>query len=192
MDNLEIRRALPEEAPLIAKSIVSAMHLKSSSLSDVLSSVCAREDTLYSWKNTLTATLDEKFAGSITSYDGAFYKEGRERTFAFFGRSSAAAEMDDETRAGEYYLDSLAVLPEFRGKGIGHVLMSQALETGEALGFYTASLIVESGYEHLLDLYSRWGFSVDTDAHSLVRPELPAGHLWCFGTDFLRMIIPLH
>ncbi len=192
---LEIRKAKVEEAPLIAHSILSAMHMEedveAAEIEETLNRICALPDTLYSWRNTLVATVDGAFAGSITSYGGNTYKEVRDYTFSLFGRR-VTLNMDDETGSNEYYLDSLAVLPQFRTHGIGRELILQAMESGEALGFYTASLIVESGAENLIRLYTKCGFTVDESAHSKARPELPAGHLWCFGMDYLRMIAPLH
>lgn len=196
---MDIRKAKEGEAALIARCVIEAMHIRmtpeTESLRETMERICAMPDTLYSWRNTLVATVGGAFAGSITSYPGSIYKETRERTFSIAAEmpgTPRSGEMDDETRPGEYYLDSLAVLPAFRGRGLGEELLLQAMEAGEALGFHTAALIVENGADGLVRLYSRCGFSVDKSARSSVRPDMPAGHLWCFGTDYLRMTAPLH
>ena len=63
-----------------------------------------------------------------------------------------------ETEAGEYYLDSLAVAPEFRGQSIGSILIQNALEEAQALGFTKATLLVDSRKDYLQRLYGRLGF----------------------------------
>lgn len=197
--DLNIRRARKDEAAFIARNILYAMDIDTDtadgqSILEIMTEICAMDDTLYSWRNALVAELDGTPAGSITAYDGGLYHELSKRTFEVFAEKSGgwSYKMDAETKAGEYYLDSLAVLPLFRGLGLGKQLLIAAMEEAEALGFYTASLIVDPESTGVVRLYSSCGFSLDTDSHSQVRPDLPAGHLWCFDCDYLRMTAPLH
>lgn len=197
--DLNIRRASKDEAAFIARNILYAMDIDTSNprgaaILDIMTEICAMDDTLYSWRNALVAELDGTPAGSITAYDGGLYPELSKRTFEIFAKKSGgwSYKMDAETKEGEYYLDSLAVLPSFRGLGLGKQLLVAAMEEAEALGFYTASLIVDPEFTGVVRLYSSCGFSLDTDSHSRVRPDLPAGHLWCFDCDYLRMTAPLH
>ena len=83
--------------------------------------------------------------------------------------------MDDETVDGEYYLDSLAVLPSMRGHHIGRTLIHQALEIAEGLGFSKVSLIVTKGEEKLKALYEDCGFEED-------------GIRNCFGHEYVHMV----
>lgn len=197
--DLNIRRARKDEAAFIARNILYAMGIDAddahgAAVLDIMAGICAMDDTLYSWRNALVAELDGTPAGSITAYDGGLYPELSKRTFSLFAEKTGgwSCEMDAETGEGEYYLDSLAVLPSFRGLGLGKQLLVAAMEEAEALGFYTASLIVDPESTGVVRLYSSCGFSLDTDRHSRIRPDLPAGHLWCFDCDYLRMTAPLH
>lgn len=196
---LNIRRARKDEAAFIARNILYAMGIDpednhGADILEIMAGICAMDDTLYSWRNALVAELDGTPAGSITAYDGGLYPELSKRTFAIFAEKAGgwSYKMDAETGEGEYYLDSLAVLPSFRGLGLGKQLLVAAMEEAEALGFYTASLIVDPESTGVVRLYSSCGFSLDTDRHSQIRPDLPAGHLWCFDCDYLRMTAPLH
>ncbi len=183
---MEIRKATIEDASAIARNVIAAMGYDSfaenpdsevQAMIEGMTEICAREDTLYSWKNTIVACESGIVAGSLTSYDGAEYLKMRELTFGLahekFGWTPPM--MDDETKAGEWYLDSLAVSPSFRRKGIARLLIGQSLEVAEALGFTTVSLIALASSERLIAFYDSCGFH-------------PDGHLNCFGHDYLRMI----
>ncbi len=183
---------------------VEALDVEARLMLEGMTEICRREDTLYSWKNTLVACVEvgregcsdasdcemgiqdscsgnaSMVVGSLTSYDGADYLAMRELTFGI-AREKFGWEpplMDDETQAGEWYMDSLAVHPSFRGRGLAQLLFSQAFEVAEALGFTQASLIALASADRLVSFYESLGF----------RPE---GHLNCFGHDYLRMVADL-
>ncbi len=205
---MEIRKATIDDAAAIARNVLAAMEYEvyapvrredASSAGGMaltegdvwtmddetrimlegMTEICRREDTLYSWRNTLVVT-EGIVAGSLTSYDGARYLEMRELTFGLarerFGWNPPL--MDDETCAGEWYLDSLAVVPEFRGKGLAKMLIDRMFEEASAQGFSQASLIALAEAPRLIAFYQSFGF----------RPE---GHLNCFGHDYLRMLAAL-
>ncbi len=187
-----IRKATPADAAAIARNILAAMDFDAFAeplpadlqpLLAGLTDICAREDTLYSWRNTLVAeddglvTGDALVAGSLTSYDGGKYLEMRDLTFALIRESSGWTPplMDDETRPGEWYLDSLAIHPAYRKRGISRILIERTLAAAAALGFPLASLIALASAPRLISLYASCGFRPDT-------------HLNCFGHTYLRMI----
>ena len=91
---------------------------------------------------------------------------------------------DPECLPGEFYLDSMAILPEFRGKvyeyagstdRIGHILMLDGIEEGRRKGFPRISLIVDKSKPRLKSYYSALGF----------RPD---GEILFFGHLYDRMI----
>ena len=84
------------------------------------------------------------------------------------------AASDQETDPGEYYLDSLAVLPSYRGRGIGRALLRDGIDKSMSLGYKQIALVADSDMPHLIKLYSSLGF-------------IPAGHRHAFGVDFQRM-----
>lgn len=92
--------------------------------------------------------------------------------------------MEPECRPGEFYLDSMAVLPEFRRMAfeyagatdrIGHLLMLDGIEEGRRKGFPRISLIVDKSKPRLFTYYSALGF----------RPD---GEILFFGHLYDRMI----
>lgn len=173
---VELRKGRASDAPFIADAVLAAMGYDIfnpelpadaetsfgpiSAVRDALIKVCSKEDTLYSWKNTTIATFCGKTAGAIVSYDGGSYKETAERTFALMAKllNTEKPEPGSETGDGEYYLDSLVVHPEFRGHNIGSILMRNALDEAEALGYEKVTLLVDEKKPHLHKLYKKLGF----------------------------------
>lgn len=192
-NQVELRKARKEDAGFIAHVVMVAMGYNVfdkevavngtsplGKLSDILAAltdICAREDTLYSYKNTDIALFGGQVAGALVSYNGGDYKELAGRTFSLVAKSLGIPEMEPgtETREGEYYLDSMAVLPEFRGHGIGKILMNNALESAEALGFTKVTLLVDVVKPWLHKLYESVGFE-------------KGEQVMFFGEPFMRMI----
>jgi DNA-3-methyladenine glycosylase I len=144
---IEIREATKAQASDIARLIMMAMtddccqHFcgVGHGLEDFLkmmTSLVEREDSQYSYRNTLVAMADNKVVGIAVSYDGgklhelrqAFIKAAKE----YIGKDHSG--MDDETQAGELYLDSLAVLPDYRRQGIAQCLLHATKEKADKMG----------------------------------------------------------
>ncbi len=141
-----------------------------------LSRLCERDDTLYSWKRATLAEDESKHPlGATIAYPGKGYRECMERTFKLVEDliDFNPAEMEDETVAGESYLDTLAVLPAFRGKGIGTALLkawlAQARET-----HLKATLACAPHNAKAKRVYESVGMRED-------------GRLFIFGEYYLRM-----
>ena len=61
---------------------------------------------------------------------------------------------------GSFYICALALLPGFRGRGVGTKMLSIAREQAHERGFDTLSLLVFEQNEGALRLYERNGFEV--------------------------------
>ena len=83
-------------------------------------------------------------------------------------------DSEQETGPGEYYLDTLAVVPEYRHRGIGRALLEDGIRLGKSKGFDLITLVVDSDMPDLVRLYESVGFR----SHD---------HRRIFGVDFLRM-----
>ncbi|MCD8291249.1 MAG: GNAT family N-acetyltransferase [Prevotella sp.] len=121
----------------------------------------------YSYKNTLVA-VDEKgeICGICVSYDGGQLHELRKAFVQVmkdnFGRDFSG--MDDETSAGELYIDSLAVHEDYRGHGIATSLLKAVIDKGIAMGVPAVGLLVDYGNPNAERLYHRVGFEYVEDA----------------------------
>ncbi|MGN0032923.1 MAG: GNAT family N-acetyltransferase [Candidatus Limimorpha sp.] len=179
-----IRNATPSDAPFLAKCVMAGMHFfdfeceipENEVLFERLTECERRDDLLYTYRNSRVAEVDGVVVGSLLSYPGDIYKEVRQRTFNELWPEllELDAESEQETVEGEYYLDSIAVLPSFRGRGIGQALVRDSIQRGISLGFNKITLVVDPGMPYLVSLYTSLGFSL-------------AGHCHAFGVDFRKM-----
>ena len=69
----------------------------------------------------------------------------------------------DETQAGELYLDSLAVLPEYRRQGIARKLLLATKERANLLGLPRVGLLVDKDNPVGEALYTSVGFQYVND-----------------------------
>lgn len=199
--DITIRDAREEDAEFLGKVILAAAHLTNMSIDTpgtgtypntdtntgttspdttreaALTDICRRSDTLYSWRNARIAFVNGKRAGAMVSYSGESYGEARSITFPLFpGLTQAELDATDiETFPGEWYLDSLAVLPEFRKGGIGKCLVMDAIERGRKAGYTRFSLLAEKSSTHLVQYYTRLGFAVESSK-------------LYFGDEYWRMV----
>lgn len=185
MTDYIIRDARPTDASFLAKCIMAGMHFydfetdvpEATDIYERLIECERREDLLYSYRRTRVAEIDGAPVGSLLSYPGEIYRELHRKTFREFWPELAQmdAESEMETGPGEYYLDSLAVVPSCRHHGIGKALLLDGIRKGESLGYDRITLVADSGMPHLVRLYGSIGF-------------VPAGHRHVFGVDFQRMV----
>ena len=169
-----IRDAREDDAEFLAQVILAAAHLSdmgaattastdTASIGD-LTAICRRTDTLYSWRNARIACACGKRAGAMVSYPGDIYIAARSITFPLLpGLTQAQIDATDiETLPDEWYLDSLAVLPEFRRAGIGKMLVMDAIERGRNAGYAQFTLLAEKSSTHLVEYYTRLGFAIES------------------------------
>jgi DNA-3-methyladenine glycosylase I len=128
-----------------------------------LKEVCAQEDTHYSYRNTFIAEADGERAGMMIAVDGEHYREQRDKMYPqlkglfdmAFGKGWD--EMEDEAKAGEFYIDSLSVSVPYRNQGVGTALIEKAKEMARELGIAVVTLAVEPENK-AKKLYQRLGF----------------------------------
>ena len=161
-----MRAARPEDAPTIAYAVAMAIgdevglsNYCGDDYISVLTEIASREATQYSWQYAQVAAADGVVAGAIVGYDGAQLYALRDGTFrAIFDCIGRTPQVVDETAPGEYYLDSVAVLPEFRGMGVGRALVSAFCDRAFAMGHSCVGLIVDYGNPNAEMLYTSLGF----------------------------------
>ena len=119
------------------------------------------ENNQYSFENCYVAIAEGEVVAAALVYDGAHLNELRKPVLDYIHRYfDADLALEDETQAGEFYLDSLGVSPERQGKGIGSKLLSFLIDeivhkNGEKLG-----LLVDQANPDAKRLYLKLGFRV--------------------------------
>ena len=174
---IEIKEATKEQSPDIARLIMMAMTDdcclyfcgEGYGLDDfyrMMTGLVKRDDSQYSYKNTLVAMDGDKVVGIAVSYDGGQLHQLR-RAFIETAKTLVGKDhtgMDDETQAGELYLDSLAVMPEYRRQGIAGRLIMATKERADRLGLPSVGLLVDKGNPSGEALYSSVGFVYANDS----------------------------
>ena len=174
---IKIKNARKEQSPDIARLIMTAMaddcclHFcgVGYGLEDfwgIMTMLVEREDSQYSYRNTLVAMDGDLLVGIAVSYDGGRLHELRQ---AFVEAAKACigmdhSGMDDETQAGELYLDSLAVLPDYRRQGIARRLLKATKEKADRMGLPCVGLLVDKGNPAGEALYASVGFRYANDS----------------------------
>ena len=159
---ITLRRATKADARFIAENVLRALHIDETDEQHIehLADISRRKDTLYSWRNSTIALYDGVPAGLMVAYDGARYRRMRDITFPMIRMyvGDDYSHMDDESCAGEYYLDSLAVLPEFQRRGIASALIQEMFRQRNEAGIPLATIAVDPENDTAYRLYLRTGF----------------------------------
>lgn len=155
-----IREATPDDATFLCKVVLMALHAdESHPLYEIFKELAARDDAQYSYNNAIVAEVDSKPAGALIGYDGARLHELRRPLCELLEkRMQGSLDIEEETSAGEYYADSLAVLPEYRGCGVGHALLAEACRRAFELGFDKVGLLVDVANPKAEAIYASMGF----------------------------------
>ena len=176
-DMIEVREATKNQAAEIARLIMMAMTdecclyycadgCSLGAFHKMMTYLVNREDSQYSYRNTLVAMASDRVVGISVSYDGGRLRELRrafiEAAKEYVGKDNSG--MDDETQAGELYLDSLAVLPEYRRQGIAKRLILATKEKADAMQLPCVGLLVDKGNPDGEALYSSVGFKYMNDS----------------------------
>lgn len=163
---ITIRSARVEDAATIARAVAMAIGDKEAlraycgdDYMAVLTQIAATKGTQYSWQYALVAEVDGTAAGAVVGYDGDDLQSLREGTFAIVRQlTGRVPNIANETEGGEYYLDSVGVLPEFRGLNVGRTLVREFCNKVFATQHNCVGLIVDSNNPQAEKLYTSLGF----------------------------------
>lgn len=157
---ITIRAARREDAALIAEVVCMAVGYDTTHpIYPVFHTLAACDHTQYSYRNTLVAEVDGMVAGALVGYDGADLEALREPIFPLLLKHlGEIPHIEDETEVGEFYLDSLGVLPRFRGLGVGSALLNAMCDRAYVAGHERVGLIVDIDNPKAEKLYTELGF----------------------------------
>lgn len=166
-----IRKADIGDAALIARCVLDAVGVSDfasdmdRALLEAIRAECMRTDSLYSYLHSNVAEVDGSAIGCVVAYPGEIYPQARKSTWerinAAIGDQSSDSS-DFETGAGEYYLDTLVVLPQYRGHDFGRQLVSSVFGQARDNGYDRITLIAESDHPHLIAYYESMGFKIES------------------------------
>lgn len=146
----------------------------------MLSTLVSRIDSQYSYLNTLVAINEnQEVCGICVGYDGALLHTLRPAFVNAIANTFRhhLPSIDDETQAGEYYIDSLAVLPHYRGQGIATALLEEACHRARRMQQPALGLLVDTANPRAQSLYQHLGFQEVGPAtwggHSMIHMQRP-------------------
>lgn len=173
---LTIRDARIEDCEFVARGVCMALHhVPDEQMLKGIAKICERTDVLYSYNHTIIAWDDDTPVGICLCYDGGKYHEMRNVTFPLFAdlmhddpdhESMDLENAEDEAVEGEYYVDSLAVMPEWRSRGIGRKLMLAQMAKARILGYKKSALLVDPDNEGAQHMYRNLGFKDGTEVYA--------------------------
>lgn len=164
-----IRPAKPEDATAVAPLMILAMgHIsgifaRSENHEDAIpffDMFFRQDNNQYSYANTLVFENKDGVVGSVTGYDGKLLGQLRQPILDELHKSDPGFLPNDETEAGEYYLDCVNVDVRQQGKGIGKMLILAFCEHAYQLGYQRVGLIVDLGNPAAKRLYGNLGFNI--------------------------------
>jgi len=186
---IQTRIGQPKDAKAIARAIILAMDelaLKFTNsdnferANEVFEFFARQKNNQYSFENTIVCEANDEILGVTLAYDGGKLDELREAFLDYIRMNyDFEGKPEDETEAGEIYLDTVSVFPEHQGKGIGQKLIQKLIEQSRERGFSKVGLLVEVNNPSAKRLYERIGFQVVG-----LKPLL--------GTTYEHMVYELH
>lgn len=126
---------------------------------DFLQHFVETENNQYSYQNCYVAEADNEIIGAVNLYDGADLQKLRNPIIEYV-RSNYNPDFnpEDETQAGEYYIDSLGINPKHQGKGIGSAILQFLIDKYVHKNKETLGLLVEEDNPNAKKLYLKLGF----------------------------------
>jgi ribosomal protein S18 acetylase RimI-like enzyme len=117
-----------------------------------------RDEGSFTWRNAHIAEIEGEIAGALIGYpiDDPVDPRALAEAPAII---RPLAELEAKA-PGHWYVNVLAVFPEFRGQGIGSALLDEAERLGGRSGTKGMAIIVSSANEGAFRLYERHGYAV--------------------------------
>lgn len=126
-----------------------------------LTDLIGQKSNQYSYENCWVVELNNEIAAVAVVYDGARLHELRKPVASYIkARFNTDFSPEDETQAGEYYIDCISVIPQHQGKGIGSQLLKFLIEEYVRKGKFPLGLLVDKDNPNARKLYLKMGFDV--------------------------------
>lgn len=167
---MQIRKARPQDASSIAVLLLLAMEdivyefigeKSYSKAIEFLKAMVTQRQNQYSYENCWVAETKEGIIAVACLYDGSRLQELR-KPVAHYIKEHFAQEFnpEDETQAGEVYIDSVGVHPNQQGKGIGSKIFAFLIDQYVIKQKQILGLLVDYDNPKAEKLYLKLGFEI--------------------------------
>lgn len=192
--NPPFRPARPDDAPLLAELVNYAGEDLPLYLWDKLAGPgqtaweigrqrAAREEGSFSWRNAAIIEHAGEAAGCLIGYPIA---EEPAAIPPDMPAMFVPMQELENLSPGTWYVNVLAVLPQYRGEGLGTQLLDLAAECARALGRRGLSVVVSDANSGARRLYERCGYRLAAEREMVKEGWLNPGRHWLLLTKSLR------
>jgi len=167
---LIIRKAKAEDADVIAEYMMLAMReiiyhfigeKSNQKGNEFLESLISKKSNQYSYENCWVAESEQGVLAVANVYNGAVLKELRttveKQLNLMFNKDLS---LEDETEAGEFYIDCIGVNPNEQGKGLGTQMLKFLIDEYVQKQKRTLGLLVDHDNPNARRLYLKLGFEI--------------------------------
>ena len=178
-----IRRAKIEDQDVVIELVVEAIenlsniftgYEENSLAKKKLKDLYSLSKNRFSYDSCLVAEIDGEVAGSIMAYPGVEMKKLNEPLIEklkerfkdneeVFREFSQAIQESKEAFDDEYYIDNLAVVAKYRGRGISRALIEEAEKEGFTQGYNRISILADINNEKAFSIYKKMGYVEDCE-----------------------------
>ena len=165
-----IRKAKEKDAKAIAPYIMLAMdeicyqfigEKSEEKATQLFVNLISEKANQYSFENCWVVEIENEVVAAAVVYDGAKLQELRKPVAeAIKSMFNKDFNPEDETEAGEYYIDSVGVSPLQQGKGIGSKIFQFLIDEYANNRNETLGLLVDKDNPNAKKLYLKLGFEV--------------------------------
>lgn len=170
---IKLRKATKKDASILADLMLLAMdeivysfigNENPEKAKAFLNHFTTLEKNQYSYENSYLAEENNQVLGQITLYDGKNLDKLRQPIQNYLSEKyNRNLQFEDETSAGEIYIDTLSVSPHAQGKGIGRALLNFSIQEFAVDKQQVLGLLVEKSNPKAKKLYIQVGFEVVND-----------------------------
>ena len=164
-----IRKANTADANKIAKLMLFAMdkivydfigEKNENKALNFLVELIKKDHNQYSYQNiTIFENGNNEVVGMTNIYDGAELHKLRNPVLKLLKEKfNQEIHPQDETEPGEFYIDTIAVFPEYRGYGIGHKILDYIINEYAINQDKNIGLLVDLDNPNAKRLYTNKGF----------------------------------
>lgn len=171
-----IRHPLSSERPQIIPLIELIMHdmelpildhIRPEVFRTMLEEAMLDDQFRYGLKNTLVYIHEGKVAGAIFGYHGHLEDTIDDAFLKLYAAHHIQHQLplyeDKETMPGEWYIDILAVYPEYRRLGIGRKLLIEVENLARQQGATKIALNCEKDNTKAYQLYEKLGYTPESE-----------------------------
>ncbi|SHI43715.1 Acetyltransferase (GNAT) family protein [Dethiosulfatibacter aminovorans DSM 17477] len=182
-----IRNSKPDDKNIVSELIIVAIedlantftgYNDERSIKNEMENLFAESDNRFSHKYCKVIEIDGQVAASVISYPASEMEKLNEKIIErlrirfssdddLFTEHAERIRRSKEAFDGEYYIDNLAVVEKYRGKGLSKILVEATEKEGLEMGYRKISILADLHNEKAFNIYRKLGYIKDCELEVL-------------------------